>query len=118
MGLPYGILGVATSYTVVMFIQGFALFCWVGRVGPVSTLDLFQLQKDVVIQALFCFSTVAVVRLLDVENIAARMTLAITASLIGNLVYLIACGRLAETLADVRMIQNAIFQRTGHVKTS
>jgi PST family polysaccharide transporter len=41
LGLPYGAIGVATSYTLLdLFVRAPLLLLWVGRVGPVRTRDL------------------------------------------------------------------------------
>lgn len=45
IGLPYGIVGVATAYTVSEYFRTPLLWLYVGKAGPVSSRDIFNLAR-------------------------------------------------------------------------
>src|SRR6266516_4123177 len=62
-GLPWGAMGVATSYSVVFLLVATPLLFWfVGRHGPVRTLDFYRTVAPIAVAALCALAALLILR--------------------------------------------------------
>ena len=105
IGLPFGALGVAISYTIVVNALVPPLFYMVGKKSSVTTSDLANFCLFIVTHAAFCFAfSIPLQSLVQQDQSLMSIAFCLLGSTIGTIGFLWFKGELGKFFTDVRFI--------------
>ena len=109
IGIPFGSLGVAVSYTIAMILITPFLFFAVGKSGPVDAGFFFAASKNVLIHAIVCSACVGLLNVIPIEVSPSLMLFLSCLSVgFGTFVYLLIVNELGPVIDDLRYLNSKL----------
>ena len=118
-GIPFGAVGVAIAYTASMLMLGPILFTYVGKRGPVSARNLFNLTGQSAMHAATMLAVAApAIYCLNILGKPISIPVGFAGCIIGTVLYLCLSRRTRQVLDDITYIGMQVLCRPQSINPS